>query len=97
MRWRIAVSKSEMSYGTTRKAVDLSYEGPNRHLLAAAPELRDALELAKRLIRDMGRIIRALDDNHEWLEFWTNDGDYLCCEGRYECITAALATANAAE
>jgi hypothetical protein len=29
------------------------------------------------LILDMGRAIRSLDDNHEHLEFWTQDGGYV--------------------
>ena len=41
------VSESEMSYGTTRKAIDLSYEGPNRDILAAAPAMLEALRLAR--------------------------------------------------
>lgn len=38
------VSQTEMEYGSTRKAVDLSYEGPNRDLIAAAPKLLEALK-----------------------------------------------------
>jgi hypothetical protein len=64
----------------------------NRQLIAAAPDLLAALRGAQRLILDMGKIIRGLDDNHEWLEFWTNDGDYICSDDRYEAITAAIAT-----
>src|ERR1700722_15505381 len=65
----------------------------NRQLIAAAPAMLKALRGAHRLILDMGKIIRGLDDNHEWLEFWTNDSDYLCSDDRYEAITAAIATA----
>ena len=44
----------------------------------------------------MGRIIRGLDDNSEWLEFWTNDGEYLCCDSRFDDIVVANAEAVAA-
>jgi hypothetical protein len=49
---------------------------------------------AKRLILDMGRIIRGLDENNEWLEFWTNDGDYLCCDDRYDDLATAITEAE---
>jgi hypothetical protein len=67
----------------------------NRCLIAAAPELLRALRNAHRLILDMGRIIRGLDDNHEWLEFWTQDGSYLCCDSRFDAIQSAIAKATA--
>jgi hypothetical protein len=41
----------------------------------------------------MGRIIRSLDDNHEWLEFWVQDGDSLSCDSRFDAIDAAIAAA----
>ena len=66
----------------------------NRQLITAAPEMLAALRGGHRLILDMGKIIRGLDDNCEWLEFWTNDGDYLCSDDRYDAVTAAIATAT---
>lgn len=29
------------------------------------------------LVLEMGRVIRALDEDHEHLELWTQDGDYV--------------------
>jgi hypothetical protein len=49
------VSEGEMSYGTTRKAIDLSYEGPNRQILAAAPTMLEALLLAQRALNTAPR------------------------------------------
>ena len=73
----------------------LPHAEANAALIAAAPELLAALKDAPRLILDMGRIIRGLDDDHEWLEFWTQDGSYLCCDSRFDAIDAAIAKATA--
>jgi len=67
----------------------------SQRMRQAAPETLKALREARRLILDMGRIIRGLDDNHEWLVFWTQDGDYLCCDSRFDAIDTALAAATA--
>ena len=75
-----------------------SREVPARlRVMHAAPELLAALKDAHRLILDMGRIIRGLDDNHEWLEFWTQDGSYLCCDCRFDAIVATIAKATEEE
>jgi hypothetical protein len=58
-------------------------------------ELLEALQGARRLILDMGRIIRGLDDNNEWLEFWTQDGSYLRCDRRFDAVEAPIAHATA--
>lgn len=57
-------------------------------------EMLAALKQAHSLILDMGKIIRGLDDNHEWLEFWTQDGDYLCSDSRFDAIDAAITKAK---
>ena len=31
----------------------------------------------KKMILEMGHIIRKLDENNEWLEYWTQDGEYI--------------------
>src|SRR5262249_36133076 len=77
------------------QSVMIDFEG--ERLRKAAPELLAALKDAHRLILDMGRIIRGLDDNHEWLEFWTQDGSYLCCDSRFDAIDAAIAKATSIE
>jgi hypothetical protein len=66
----------------------------NRRLIAAAPVLLKACRSAQRLILDMGKIIRGLDGNNEWLEFWTQDGDYLCCDSRFDAVEDAIAQAT---
>jgi hypothetical protein len=73
----------------------LAHAEANAVLIATAPELLATLRGAHRLILDMGRIIRDLDDNHEWLEFWTQDGSYLCCDRRFDAVEAAIAHATA--
>ena len=60
----------------------------------AAADMWKALQGAQRLILDMGKIIRGIDDNNEWLEFWTQDGDYLCSDSRYDEVIAAIAKAR---
>lgn len=40
------------------------------------------VERLRSLILEMGRAIRALDEDHEHLEFWTQDGDYIL-DGRW--------------
>jgi hypothetical protein len=74
------------------RSVTIDFE-PER-LRKAATELLSALKDARRLILDMGRIIRGLDDNHDWLEFWTQDGSYLCCDSRFDAIAKAIAKVN---
>ena len=59
----------------------------------ATPKMLQALRGTRRLILDMGRIIRSLDDNHEWLEFWVQDGVSLSCDSRFDAIDAAIAAA----
>ena len=66
------------------------------HWHGNAQGMATILRGARRLILDMGRIIRGLDENNEWLEFWTNDGEYLCCDSRYDNLVAILAHAGAA-
>jgi hypothetical protein len=34
------------------------------------------------LVLEMGHVIRSLDENHEHLEFWTQDGEYIL-DGRF--------------
>lgn len=34
------------------------------------------------LVLEMGHVIRSLDGNHEHLEFWTQDGEYIL-DGRF--------------
>lgn len=31
----------------------------------------------RELVLEMGHVIRSLDENHEHLEFWTQDGEYI--------------------
>jgi hypothetical protein len=78
----------------TRKPMTTNFE-PKRQRNAAL-KLLAASKAARRLILDLGKIVRGLDGNHEWLEFWTNDGDYLCCDSRYDDIVAAIAQAETA-
>ena len=50
------------------------------HMLSA--DAAGELERLRSLALDMGRVIRALDENHEHLELWTQDGEYLL-DGRW--------------
>lgn len=61
----------------------------------ALPQLLMALRNAQRLILDMGRIIRSLDDQHEWPEFWTQDGYCFCSDSRFDAIQSAIDQAAA--
>lgn len=45
-------------------------------------EMRATNERLVALTLDMGRAIRHLDSDHEYLELWTLDGDYLL-DGRF--------------
>lgn len=42
-----------------------------------AGDALDEAAMLRSLILDMGRAIRALDEDNEHLEFWTQDGDYV--------------------
>lgn len=38
---------------------------------------RERKEVLAKLILKMGHIIRRLDDSNEYLEYWTQDGEYM--------------------
>lgn len=46
------------------------------------PTPADEIASLRSLVLDMGRAIRRLDENHEHLEFWTQDGGYVL-DGRF--------------
>jgi len=46
------------------------------------PTHDDELTSLRSLILDMGRVIRSLDEDHQHLEFWAQDGDYVL-DGRF--------------
>jgi hypothetical protein len=76
------------------QSVTIEFEG--QRMRKAAPDLLEALKSAERLILDLGKVIRGLDNNEEWSGFWTTDDDYLCCDSRYDAIVAAIAKATTA-
>lgn len=41
-----------------------------------------AITRLRSLVLEMGLVIRTLDEDHEHLEFWTQDGDYVL-DGRF--------------
>lgn len=41
------------------------------------------VERLRSLVLDMGTVIRQLDEDHEHLEFWSQDGGYVL-DGRWE-------------
>lgn len=72
-----------------RRAWDAAQQtGPTRipSLNRAIAELRSQPEARtsdfRSLVLEMGHVIRSLDENHEHLEFWTQDGEYIL-DGRF--------------
>jgi hypothetical protein len=49
----------------------------NARLMKNAPKLLAALLTAQNMLLDMGKIIREKDEEGDFSEFWTNDGDYI--------------------
>ena len=45
-------------------------------------EMVEEREKLKSLCLEMGNVIRSLDEKHEHLELWTQDGDYII-DGRF--------------
>ena len=46
-------------------------------------DLEGKIRELRSLILDMGRAVRSLDDNNDYLELWTQDGDYIL-DGRWK-------------
>lgn len=67
----------------------------NAALIAAAPDLLDALVGAEAEMRRLGHVVRYLDDNGEHFEgSWTNDGEYMPLNPAWENAVAAIAKAK---
>lgn len=56
---------------------NLDYAAEARQICRDAQADREEIRRLRALILDMGRVIRRLDDEHEHLEWWTQDGDYV--------------------
>lgn len=53
-------------------------------MLVHGMKILNTLRGLMNLTLEMGHTIRLLDENNEHLEQWTNDGEYIACDGRWD-------------
>ena len=87
------VDSNETACRERRKRAPLLDEAwSNARMMAAAPDLLEALKSSIEMMLEMGRVIRHLDEG-EHSEFWTQDEGYIM-DSRFNQARAAIEKAT---